>query len=30
NAISSRDVETAVEYIKLHLIEEQKTLLQED
>lgn len=30
NAISSRDVETAVEYIKLHLVEEQKTLLQED
>ncbi|WP_297767929.1 FCD domain-containing protein [uncultured Roseovarius sp.] len=30
NTISSRDVETAVEYIKLHLIEEQKTLLQED
>ncbi len=29
NAISSRDVETAVEYIKLHLIEEQKMLLQE-
>lgn len=29
NAISSRDVESAVEYIKLHLIEEQKMLLQE-
>ncbi len=30
NAISARDVESAVEYIKLHLIEEQKMLLQED
>lgn len=29
NAISSRDVVTAVEYIKLHLIEEQNILLQE-
>ena len=29
NAIASRDVETAVEFIKLHLIEEQKLLLQE-
>lgn len=29
NAISARDVENAVEYIKLHLIEEQKMLLQE-
>lgn len=30
NAIASRDVESAVEFIKLHLIEEQKLLLQED
>lgn len=30
NAIASRDIETAVEFIKLHLIEEQKLLLQED
>ncbi|MGB3387656.1 MAG: FCD domain-containing protein [Pseudaminobacter sp.] len=30
NAIASRDVERAVEFIKLHLIEEQKLLLQED
>lgn len=29
NAISARDVERAVELIKLHLIEEQKLLLQE-
>jgi GntR family transcriptional regulator, transcriptional repressor for pyruvate dehydrogenase complex len=29
NAIASRDVETAVEFIKLHLIEEQKLLLQD-
>ncbi|SFT94121.1 FadR/GntR family transcriptional regulator [Sedimentitalea nanhaiensis] len=29
NAIASRDVESAVEFIKLHLIEEQKLLLQE-
>lgn len=29
NAIASRDIETAVEFIKLHLIEEQKLLLQE-
>ena len=29
NAISSRDVEAAVEFIKLHLIEEQKLLLHE-
>lgn len=29
NAISSRDVEAAVEFIKLHLIEEQKLLLQD-
>ncbi|HDZ79825.1 MAG TPA: FadR family transcriptional regulator [Roseobacter sp.] len=28
NAIASRDVERAVEFIKLHLIEEQKLLLQ--
>lgn len=30
NAIASRDVETAVEFIKLHLIEEQKLLLQDN
>lgn len=30
NAIASRDVETAVEFIKLLLIEEQKLLLQEN
>lgn len=30
NAISSRDVASAVEFIKLHLIEEQKLLLQDD
>ncbi|WP_114287975.1 FadR/GntR family transcriptional regulator [Candidatus Halocynthiibacter alkanivorans] len=30
NAIASRDVESAVEFIKLHLIEEQKLLLQQD
>lgn len=30
NAIASRDVATAVEFIKLHLIEEQKLLLQDD
>ena len=30
NAIASRDIEAAVEFIKLHLIEEQKLLLQED
>jgi DNA-binding FadR family transcriptional regulator len=30
NAISARDIEAAVEFIKLHLIEEQKLLLQED
>lgn len=29
NAIASRDVESAVEFIKLHLVEEQKLLLQE-
>jgi GntR family transcriptional repressor for pyruvate dehydrogenase complex len=29
NAIASRDIEAAVEFIKLHLIEEQKQLLQE-
>lgn len=29
NAISSRDVEAAVEFIKLHLVEEQKLLLQD-
>lgn len=29
NAIASRDVERAVEFIKLHLLEEQKLLLQE-
>ncbi|MFD2739437.1 FadR/GntR family transcriptional regulator [Sulfitobacter aestuarii] len=29
NAIASRDVERAVEFIKLHLIEEQKLLLQD-
>ncbi len=29
NAIASRDVESAVEFIKLHLIEEQKLLLQD-
>ena len=29
NAIASRDVASAVEFIKLHLIEEQKLLLQE-
>lgn len=29
NAIAARDVERAVEYIKLHLVEEQKLLLQE-
>jgi GntR family transcriptional regulator, transcriptional repressor for pyruvate dehydrogenase complex len=29
NAIASRDIEAAVEFIKLHLIEEQKLLLQE-
>lgn len=30
NAIGSRDVASAVEFIKLHLIEEQKLLLQDD
>ncbi|MGB5558261.1 MAG: FCD domain-containing protein [Paracoccaceae bacterium] len=30
NAIASRDIEAAVEFMKLHLIEEQKLLLQED
>lgn len=30
NAIASRDVAAAVEFIKLHLVEEQKMLLQED
>lgn len=30
NAISSRDVASAVEFVKLHLIEEQKLLLQDD
>lgn len=30
NAISSRDVASAVEFIKLHLIEEQKQLLQDE
>jgi len=29
NAIASRDVESAVEFIKLHLVEEQKLLLQD-
>lgn len=29
NAIASRDIEAAVEFIKLHLIEEQKLLFQE-
>ncbi len=29
NAIASRDIEAAVEFIKLHLIEEQRLLLQE-
>jgi hypothetical protein len=29
NAISARDVESAVEFIKLLLIEEQKLLLQD-
>lgn len=29
NAIASRDVESAVEFIKLHLVDEQKLLLQE-
>ncbi|MFV0245250.1 MAG: FadR/GntR family transcriptional regulator [Qingshengfaniella sp.] len=29
NAIAARDVERAVEYIKLHLVEEQKLLLQD-
>lgn len=29
NAIAARDIEAAVEFIKLHLIEEQKLLLQE-
>jgi GntR family transcriptional regulator, transcriptional repressor for pyruvate dehydrogenase complex len=29
NAIASRDIEAGVEFIKLHLIEEQKLLLQE-
>lgn len=30
NAIAARDIETATEFIKLQLIEEQKSLLQED
>lgn len=30
NAIAARDIETAAEYMKLQLIEEQKILLQED
>ena len=30
NAIGSRDVASAVEFVKLHLIEEQKLLLQDD
>jgi len=30
NAIASRDVAQAVEFIKLHLVEEQKLLLQDD
>lgn len=30
NALASRDVESAVEFIKLHLIDEQKLLLQDD
>ncbi len=30
NAIASRDIEAAVEFIQLHLIEEQKLLLQDD
>lgn len=30
NAIASRDVASAVEFVKLHLIDEQKLLLQED
>ena len=29
NAISARNIETAVEFIKLHLIEEQRVMLQE-
>ena len=29
NAIASRDVAGAVEFIKLHLVEEQKLLLQD-
>ena len=29
NAIASRDVASAVEFIKLHLVEEQKLLLQD-
>lgn len=29
NAIAARDIEAAVEFIKLHLVEEQKLLLQE-
>jgi DNA-binding FadR family transcriptional regulator len=29
NAIAARDTETAVEFIKLHLIEEQRQLLQD-
>ncbi|OUS36625.1 GntR family transcriptional regulator, partial [Rhodobacterales bacterium 56_14_T64] len=29
NAIASRDVESAVEFIKLHLVEEQNLLLQD-
>ena len=30
NAIAARDIETATEFMKLQLIEEQKVLLQED
>ena len=30
NAIALRDIESAVEYVKLHLIDEQRMLLQED
>ena len=30
NAIASRDVASAVEFVKLHLVEEQKQLLQDD
>ena len=30
NAIALRDIESAVEYIKLHLVDEQRLLMQED